>query len=314
MARTYNIGPKQDMPQAEPQPSGKNRKWGVAIPTVLLAGVVISGAAFGVMKLQEHNEDVAITRTWEEFKQVADTASGGEDAESTEGLERGQMYSSDPMKREINWENVLSVNPDVKCWVYIPETQIDYPVLQPEKWADNQYYLNHDVYGNTSAAGSVYMPAEVEGFEDRDVHQIIIGHNMRNGSMFSDLLKYKERGFWEVTPYVYLYYPDRTEKWLIYSPFHTTQADEIYNMPYEAGTVLYKSLLDHIESKKLYDTATNGPTVAAPLLTLTTCDRNSTEGSDGRFVVNAKLADTSVLQDGYGTDARTSFTEESGVE
>ena len=79
---------------------------------------------------------------------------------------------------------------------------------------------------------------------------------------------------------------------MIYSPYHTKQSDDIYNMPYEAGTVLYQNLLNDIESKKAYDTATNGPTVNSPLLTLTTCDTASTEGSDGRFVVNAKLVNT----------------------
>lgn len=314
MARTYNIEPKKEEKQTEVLPA-RSQKWKVVLPTVLVAGVVISGAAFGVLRLQEHREDVAITKTWDEMKGVADAVQEPADGtEETAALERGQMYSSDPMKREINWDGVLAVNPDIRCWIYIPETEIDYPVLQPEKWADNQYYLNHDVYGNISSAGSVYMPAHVEGFEDRDMHRIIIGHNMRNGSMFSDLLKYKEKGFWEVTPYVYLYYPDRIEKWLIYSPFHTTQADEIYNMPYEAGTVLYRSLLDHVESSKLYDTATNGPTDTAGLLTLTTCDRNSTEGSDGRFVVNAKLADTSVIRDDSSTNGEASFDEESEVE
>ena len=306
MARTYNIEPKQDEQVASSPEPAKKIKWGVIVPTVLITGAVISAAAFGVIKLQEHNEDVAITKTWDEFKSVAEMPT-----ESSETLDRGQMVSSDPMEREINWTDVLAVNPDVKCWIYIPETMIDYPVMQPEKWTDNRYYLNHDVYKKSSSAGSIYMPAEVEGFEDRDIHQIIIGHNMRNDSMFSDLLKYKENGFWEVTPYVYLYYPDRTEKWMIYSPFHTTQADEIYNMPYEAGTVLYKALLDHIESKKLYDTATNGPVVSAPLLTLTTCDRTSAEGSDGRFVVNAKLEETSAINDGSSTTGQSVMTEES---
>ena len=306
MARIYNMGPKKDEQVISTPEPAKKIKWSVIVPTVLVTGAVISAAVFGVIKLQEHNEDVAITKTWDDFKSVAEIPT-----ESSETLDRGQMVSSDPMKREINWTDVLAVNPDVKCWIYIPETIIDYPVMQPEKWADNGYYLKHDVYKKSSSAGSIYMPAEVEGFEDRDIHQIIIGHNMRNGSMFSDLLKYKEKGFWEVTPYVYLYYPDRTEKWMIYSPFHTTQADEIYSMPYEAGTVLYKALLDHIELKKLYDTATNGPVVSAPLLTLTTCDKTSTEGSDGRFVVNAKLAETSVIDDGSSTTGQSVMTEES---
>lgn len=313
MARTYNINPQSEVPVAEISESDKKKFPWQVVPVVLVIGAVVAGTAFGVAKLQEHNEDVKITKTWEEFKNVADSMDGESVTEaSTEEsgtVEHGQMYSSDPMKRVINWDAVHDVNEEVKCWIYIPQTEIDYPVLQSSEWEDNQYYLKHDVYGNSSAAGSIYMPAEVEGFEDKDIHQIIIGHHMRNGSMFSDLVKYKDKSFWEAAPYIYLYYPDRTEKWLIYSPYHTTQADEIYNMPYEAGTVLYKNLLDKIEANKPYDTATNGPSVSAPLLTLTTCDRTSTDNSAGRFVVNAKLVDTTVLQAG----TENSITDSSSV-
>lgn len=261
-------------------------------PIVLVAGTVISATAFGIIRMQERNEDAVITKTWDGVKDIANDVTTDSDIT----LERGQMYSSDPMNRLINWDGVLEIDPNIKCWIYIPDASVDYPVAQPAKWSDNQYYLSHDVYGKNSSAGTIYMPAEIEGFEDTDMHQIIIGHNMRNGSMFSNLTKYKDKGFWEATPYIYLYYPDRTEKWLIYSPYHTTQADAIYNMPYEAGTALYKDLLSQVEANKAYDTATNGPTVNSPLLTLTTCDRTSTEGADGRFVVNAKLVDTVVLK------------------
>ena len=208
MARTYNINPQPESPVAEVSESEKKKFPWQVVTVVLVIGAVVAGTAFGVAKLQEHNEDVKITKTWEEFKNVADSAEGESVSEvSTEesgAVEHGQMYSSDPMKRVINWDAVHNVNEEVKCWIYIPQTEIDYPVLQSAKWEDNEYYLKHDVYGNSSAAGSIYMPAEVEGIAEKDIHQIIIGHHMRNGSMFSYLVKYKYKSFWEATPYIYL--------------------------------------------------------------------------------------------------------------
>lgn len=303
MARSYNMSSDSSQNQAvETTETSKvagffQSHWKI-IPLVLGLGAVITVSVFAVSKVREHNEAAAITRTWEDIKAVAndeDDAAGEDSSDSS--IERGTMYSSDPMQRVINWEGILDVNPNIECWIYIPETNIDYPVLRPAKWSDNNYYLKHDVYGNTSAAGSLYMPAQIEGYEDKDMHRIIIGHNMGSKSdvMFSGLVDYKDKSYWEAAPYIYLYYPDRTEKWQIYSPYHTTQADDIYNIPFEAGTVLYQDLLQDIESKKAYDTATNGPTVSEPLLTLTTCDRTSTEGKDGRFVVNAKLVKTTVV-------------------
>lgn len=125
------------------------------IPLVLGLGALVAVSAFAVGKVRDHNEDVTITRTWEEIKSVANedlTDIGAEDEEEDPAIERGTMYPSDPMQRVINWEGILEVNPNIECWIYIPETNIDYPVLRPAKWSDNNYFLKHDVYGNSSVA------------------------------------------------------------------------------------------------------------------------------------------------------------------
>ena len=317
MPRSYNMSSEPDDSQSV-RTSGKlsgvarffQVHWKI-VPIFLILGAVISVVLFGVAKLREHDEDVTITRTWEKIKAVAndDGVDASKNAKIDSAIKKGHMYPSDPMQRVIDWKNIFAVNKNIECWIYIPNTNIDYPVMRPAKWADNQYFLNHDVYKHRSSAGSIYMPAKIKGYEDKDMHLIVIGHHMKNGLMFSSLVNYKDKSYFEAAPYIYLYYPDRTEKWQIYSPYHTTQADTIYNMPYEAGTVLYQKLLQDIESKKAYDTATNGPSVNEPLLTLTTCDRTSTEGKNGRFVVNAKLVKTvttvaSVV--GEGTQKETS--------
>lgn len=36
----------------------------------------------------------------------------------------------------------------------------------------------------------------------------IYGHNMKNGSMFAQLLKYKDDSFYKEHPYFYIYTPD----------------------------------------------------------------------------------------------------------
>ena len=157
-----------------------------------------------------------------EVKEIKETTTTlpAEEKNTTEKLKTTSLYDKyESMNMlEVNFDNLKSINPDTVGWIKVPGTKINYPFVHTK---DNEYYLKHDVYGNSSAAGSIYMPAEVEGFEEKDIHQIIIGHHMRNGSMFSDLVKYKDKSFWEATPYIYLYYPDRTEKWLIYSPYHT---------------------------------------------------------------------------------------------
>src|SRR5690554_3268386 len=53
---------------------------------------------------------------------------------------------------EPSFEELLAINPDVRAWVTLDNTKIDYPILQGES---NLSYINTDVYGNFSLAGSI---------------------------------------------------------------------------------------------------------------------------------------------------------------
>ena len=51
---------------------------------------------------------------------------------------------NDPMNREIDFAALQEVNPDVYAWIWIPGTNVDYPILQSETEPD-EYYLNHTI-------------------------------------------------------------------------------------------------------------------------------------------------------------------------
>ena len=47
-------------------------------------------------------------------------------------------------RNPINWEKIQRVNPEVYAWIKVPDTVIDYPVLQPKNH-DDDYYLHHNL-------------------------------------------------------------------------------------------------------------------------------------------------------------------------
>ncbi len=82
------------------------------------------------------------------------------------------------------------INSDYKFWITIPNTNIDYPVVQT---SNNDFYLNHNFNKDRSASGCVFIDYRNEFAKDKNY--IIYGHNMINDTMFSALTKFKSKEF-----------------------------------------------------------------------------------------------------------------------
>lgn len=199
------------------------------------------------------------------------------------------VETEDPMQRSVDIRGLQDVNSAVICWLYVPGTKIDYAVLQ-EPVFNEYYYLRRNIYGQYSRSGWIFTPKQPDGYDGLDMHFLIFGHNMGGGSttMFGTLSKYKRESFWREHPYLYLYYPNRVERWSIWSAYNTTESDAIYDIPFESGTEGYQALLESIQDNAMYDTGITAPESTERIVTLSTCDR-SAGGSGGRFVVNAVL-------------------------
>lgn len=78
-------------------------------------------------------------------------------------------------------------NGDLVGWITVPGTRIDYPVMHtPER---PEQYLRRDFDGNYSLSGTPFL----DGRCTLDSGNLIVwGHNMKSGTMFADLLQYKD--------------------------------------------------------------------------------------------------------------------------
>jgi sortase B len=102
----------------------------------------------------------------------------------------GTAPAPDPM---ASISALAEINPDFIGWIVLPGTTIDYPVV---RGPDNALYLRTTFGGGTNPAGAIFMDYRcAEGF-DAPVG-LIYGHNMRDGSMFSQLTEYLDREFME---------------------------------------------------------------------------------------------------------------------
>ena len=90
-------------------------------------------------------------------------------------------------------QSLNNAYPDAIGWLYIPDTVINYPVMQSD---DNFYYLDHAYDGSPLKAGSVYLDCRCEGRFQNPIN-IVYAHNMKNGSMFAQITRFKNESFFE---------------------------------------------------------------------------------------------------------------------
>ena len=96
-------------------------------------------------------------------------------------------------------EKMLDINPDTVAWLHIPGGIVDLPVV----YRDNSYYLDHDFYGRRSKSGTLFLDEKHPFMEDTQ-YLVIHGHAMYDGSMFGLLTHYREKGYMDEHPAVYL--------------------------------------------------------------------------------------------------------------
>lgn len=125
---------------------------------------------------------------------------------------------------EIDFIALKEVNRDVIGWLYLPDTVINYPVVQGE---DNTYYLKHLVDGTYNSNGCLFADHNNQkDFEDDNT--MIYGHHMNSGKMFARLVKYKDQGFYEAHPNIFFITEDATYRIELFAGYTTTADSDAY--------------------------------------------------------------------------------------
>ena len=124
------------------------------------------------------------------------------------------------------FDELRALNGDVIGWITLDGTNIDYPILKGET---NLTYMNKDVYGNFSLAGSIFM--DVRNTSDfSDNYTLIYGHNMDEDLMFGDLTLYKDKEFFEENTTATLMTPKETKDYTVAAVLSTSAGtDEIFD-------------------------------------------------------------------------------------
>ena len=141
-------------------------------------------------------------------------------------------------------KDLKKLNPDVKAWIQVPKTNIDYPVVQGQ---DDMEYINKNVYGEFELSGAIFLSC-LNKDDFSDPYNLVYGHNMKNGGMFADVADFTNKEYFETHQKGKLYLTDATRKIRFFACMKVTAADAKIYHPDGYRKENLKDLLDYIQA------------------------------------------------------------------
>lgn len=213
------------------------------------------------------------------YKQGSDEYSSWVDlAISTPSVPKDTPKADVALMRVVDFKKLSQVNPDVVGWIYIPDTVVDYPVVQCD---NNDKYLNTLFSGETNKAGAIFVDYRNK-MNFNDDNTIIYGHNMKNKSMFHILSKYSSQDFYDKHNIIYYYTLDGVYELRVFSAYTVHATDSYTDISFK------NQRTDRINKLIERSSISSAFTVGAEdkIASLSTC---AYDFDDARFVVHATV-------------------------
>ncbi len=190
-------------------------------------------------------------------------------------------------ERSLKVAELQKENSDIVGWIEIEGTNINYPVLQGN---DNDFYMNHNYKKDYSLGGAIFLDKDYS-WNPQSTNLLMYGHNMIDGSMFTNLLNYRNQAFYNEHSIVRFTTESSDEEFEIFSvfPSRTYYKNEqgVFRYYYfiNANTADdYTNFVSNAKKASLYDTGISA-SYGEKLMTLSTCAYHT---ENGKFVVVAK--------------------------
>lgn len=113
----------------------------------------------------------------------------------------------------VDFAAIQAYNPDIYAWIIIPNTKVNYPIVQS---AVDDYYIMKNYDGSKGYPGAIYTNS-VNTKTFNDFNTVVYGHNMRNKSAFGSLHNFDSADFFNANQDMYIYTPDGVYKYQIYA-------------------------------------------------------------------------------------------------
>ena len=280
------------------QPEQKKKKKSDVLLTIALiaAIVVFCYAAFNLYHIYTEYK-----KGTDEYNQIEEMAVTERDADSAE-VAGPNAQLKPPI--EVDFDKLKSVNEDVVGWIYVDALpDLSYPIV---KGKDNQTYLHQTYEKNYNFAGTIFVDYENSG-DFSDCNTLVYGHNMKNGSMFGHLKKFREDDkLYKQDKYFWILTPERNYRYEIISAYTTGVNSDTYTL-FKGPGEEFEKYLETIKGYSEIQTDDTDLTIKDKIVTLSTCTGNEST----RFVVQGKRVDA---EDADGADGAATNTDSTADE
>ena len=164
-----------------------------------------------------------------------------------------------------NLNPLYKKNSDCIGWICIPNTKVDYPVMHTPQ--DPQKYLRKNFDCEYSSSGVPFL--QENNTLDSD-NLIIYGHNMKNGTMFSDITKYRNESYCIEHPTIELETKRGLKLYTVFAVVQLKNVDDWYQFAVFVDEADFQNKVTEIKAAALYTTGIE-PQYGQQLLTLSTC-------------------------------------------
>lgn len=273
----------------------KKKKSDVLLTIALIAAIaVFCYAAFNLYHIYTEYK-----KGTDEYNQIEEMAVTERDADSAE-VAGPNAQLKPPI--EVDFDKLKSVNEDVVGWIYVDALpDISYPIV---KGKDNQTYLHQTYEKNYNFAGTIFVDYENSG-DFSDCNTLVYGHNMKNGSMFGHLKKFREDDkLYKQDKYFWILTPERNYRYEIITAYTTGVNSDTYTL-FKGPGEEFEKYLETIKGYSEIQTDDTDLTIKDRIVTLSTCTGNEST----RFVVQGKRVDAEDA-DGAATNTDSTADEE----
>lgn len=196
----------------------------------------------------------------------------------------------------VDWDALRAVNPDIVAWIYVPDSPINYPVVQGD---DNEEYLHKAFDGSTgwlASAGTIFLDStNSSDFSDRN--SALYGHHMNDGSMFASLSDWQNNDEFNAHRDIYVLTPQGNYRLKTFALVKTTGDDALVQTTFSSDESYQSYIQDKLDRSV---TTQQGEVLSAAdirqSMLLSTCEYSQ---ADGRAVLFAAVVETTVANDPY---------------